>query len=283
MTSEAKDAQALKPGCKMHFQSVYASDMDCKMCGRGEGEVCPEYAATIPPPAAAIVKNDLVARLLDWAKWLDRDVGGTDFHEAAFAISSLTDQVEARTVDAYTYKQAMKAYFSRAIAAEMAGSRLTEQVEGLRNHVKILQEKIDPDEHCACGYDAGTDVCLHHSPIVHRLTAENEKLTMERDALLQGVRDADAIKEAIVTRLRAENETLREALEPSEETKYAYIGKFTIAVERIVNEDEEPIDGADVPDPYDHIQVPWTTIKQIMAAIRARATLSNTSQPRRLK
>lgn len=65
---------------------------------------------------------------------------------------------------------------------------------------------------------------------------------------------------------------LEGALTPSAATKAAYIGEFTIAVERIVNEDEEPVDdGADAPDPYDHIQVPWTTIKQIMAAIRAFA------------
>lgn len=57
---------------------------------------------------------------------------------------------------------------------------LAEQVEELRNHVEVLQAKIDPDEHCVCGYDAGTAVCLRHSPIVHRLRAENEKM---REAL----------------------------------------------------------------------------------------------------
>ncbi len=72
--------------------------------------------------------------------------------------------------------------------------------------------------------------------------------------------------------LRKRVDELEGALKPSAATKAAYIGEFTIAVERIVNEDEEPVDdGADAPDPYDHIQVPWTTIKQIMAAIRAYA------------
>lgn len=64
-----------------------------------------------------------------------------------------------------------------------------------------------------------------------------------------------------------------EALTPSAGTKAEYIGEFTIAVERFLNEDDEPDDGGAV-DPYDHIQVPWTTIKQIMAAIRARAEAS---------
>lgn len=71
-----------------------------------------------------------------------------------------------------------------------------------------------------------------------------------------------------------------EALTPSAETKAAYIGEFTIAVERIVNEDLEPEDESDAaPDPYEHIMVPWTTIKEIMAAIRARAMLSASPVP----
>lgn len=70
----------------------------------------------------------------------------------------------------------------------------------------------------------------------------------------------------------AELEKVREALTPSGGTKAAYMGEFHIAVERIVNEDGEPEDDAEgAPDPYDHIQVPWTTVKEIMAAIRARA------------
>lgn len=72
--------------------------------------------------------------------------------------------------------------------------------------------------------------------------------------------------------IEAENARLKEALTPSGDTKAYYSGEFTIAVERDVNEDYEPEDDGKV-DPYQHIMVPWTTIKQIMAAIRARAAL----------
>lgn len=60
-----------------------------------------------------------------------------------------------------------------------------------------------------------------------------------------------------------EVERLREALTPSTETKAAYIGEFTFDV--FAGLDEE---GNDI---YEPVTVPWTTVKQIMAAIQARA------------
>lgn len=59
-----------------------------------------------------------------------------------------------------------------------------------------------------------------------------------------------------------EMERLREALTPSGETKAAYVGEFTIKV--VVGDD----DGEDI---HEYYTVPWTTIKEIMAAIRERA------------
>lgn len=70
--------------------------------------------------------------------------------------------------------------------------------------------------------------------------------------------------------LQARVRDLEEALTPSIHTKGSYSGEFTIAVERIVDEDDEVVDGG-ASDPYEHIMVPWTTIKEIMAAIRKRA------------
>lgn len=58
-----------------------------------------------------------------------------------------------------------------------------------------------------------------------------------------------------IAALEAENATKDEALTPSEDTKANYIGEFSFSAP-----------GGDV------VQVPWTTIKQIMAVIRARAT-----------
>lgn len=93
------------------------------------------------------------------------------------------------------------------------------------------------------------------------------------DALNRFIVENNALKAdsaAAISSLVEERGKLAEALTPSGGTKAAYIGEFTIAVERSVNEDEEADDEGDS-DPYDHISVPWTTIKQIMAAIRSRA------------
>ena len=65
----------------------------------------------------------------------------------------------------------------------------------------------------------------------------------------------------------AEIERLRAALTPSVETKAAYMGEFTIPWP---DHDE---DGNEV---TRRVNVPWTTIKEIMAAIRAYAVLSAT-------
>lgn len=54
---------------------------------------------------------------------------------------------------------------------------------------------------------------------------------------------------------------LREALKPSAETKAAYSGEFTFSIS---DHDEDGNEVGRI------VPVPWDTIKQIMAAIRAR-------------
>lgn len=66
--------------------------------------------------------------------------------------------------------------------------------------------------------------------------------------------------------LSAEREGLIEALTPSGETKAAYIGEFKFKTCVGFDEDSHDI--------MAEITVPWTTIKEIMAAIAARAALS---------
>lgn len=69
---------------------------------------------------------------------------------------------------------------------------------------------------------------------------------------------------------QAENERLREALEPSGETKAEYIGDFSVRFPMFDDNGEE----------YTHsINVPWTTIKEIMCAIRQRAALAGGDGP----
>jgi hypothetical protein len=68
-----------------------------------------------------------------------------------------------------------------------------------------------------------------------------------------------------IAALRSEVEGLREALTPSGETKGAYIGEFKFSVHAYDEDGEEKW--------WDEI-IPWTTIKEIMAAISKRAVLA---------
>lgn len=68
-----------------------------------------------------------------------------------------------------------------------------------------------------------------------------------------------------VDELRERLRSLHNALTPSAETKAAYIGEFSFIREGM---------GADDNYVAERIDVPWTTIKEIMAAILGRAALS---------
>ena len=82
--------------------------------------------------------------------------------------------------------------------------------------------------------------------------------------------DLDEIANVSVERLRraesaeAERDRLREALAPSGATNAAYLGEFHFSQTMIGD------DGNDV---IVKTYVPWTTVKEIMAAILARAAL----------
>lgn len=80
------------------------------------------------------------------------------------------------------------------------------------------------------------------------------------------------IQPAILARAltaEAKLKAARQALEPSAETKAAYIGEFQFTVTTTaVDECDEPYEVQQT------VTVPWTTIKEIMAAIRARAALN---------
>ena len=71
----------------------------------------------------------------------------------------------------------------------------------------------------------------------------------------QMARDKDAMIEQL--------EAMREALEPSGDTKAAYMGEFVFSLPETDEDGEEHMR---------RTYVPWTTIKEIMAAIHARAT-----------
>lgn len=87
-------------------------------------------------------------------------------------------------------------------------------------------------------------------------------------ALLAEAAAALAAAEAERDALRAALERTREALTPSSVTKGAYMGEFRFWVPVMDEEGEE----AEL-----FIDTPWDTIKQIMAAISARAALGGNS------
>ena len=72
---------------------------------------------------------------------------------------------------------------------------------------------------------------------------------------------APAIAQALLD-AQAENERLRAALTPSAETKAAYMGEFSVPLPDVDEDGNEVMRRANVP---------WVTIKEIMAAISRRA------------
>ena len=75
-----------------------------------------------------------------------------------------------------------------------------------------------------------------------------------------------------IAAMEAREKALREALEPRGDTKAAYMGEFSFTIEDY-RENEEGEDEL-----YSRkVYVPWTTIKEIMAAILARAAPKGTT------
>ena len=71
-----------------------------------------------------------------------------------------------------------------------------------------------------------------------------------------------------IAEIKAENERLKSALEPSDETKKAYMSEFKMPV--VFWEEDE---SGHVQDVVRDQNVPWVTIKEIMQAIRQKAGL----------
>jgi hypothetical protein len=86
---------------------------------------------------------------------------------------------------------------------------------------------------------------------------------------LQSTRAELEIVKAEWDRLRIKNEKMRAALIPSAETKAAYIDEFHFDISDTDEDGDEIIC---------QIYVPWTTIKEIMAAIYTRATLATPTE-----
>lgn len=115
---------------------------------------------------------------------------------------------------------------------------------------------------------AGTralQVDQRHELAANRFYSDNPIITrLYPDKLASAFARFDAARDTEDTATIA---ALREALAPSGDTKAAYMGEFYV---RLPDWDD---DGNEV---VREINVPWTTIKEIMAAIFARAALART-------
>lgn len=76
-----------------------------------------------------------------------------------------------------------------------------DQAKALREHVELLQQKIDPETSCACAYDAPDDVCAVHSPHVARLREERDAHKADAQRLLasqaEAVAERDGLREML--------------------------------------------------------------------------------------
>jgi hypothetical protein len=103
-----------------------------------------------------------------------------------------------------------------------------------------------------------------HPTAILALLAERERLEASARYAMRLATRVDKL-EAALRKSEERGGKLEKALTPSAETKAAYIGEFGF------NRTYVGEDGNDV---VENQAVPWTTIKKIMAAIRARATLT---------
>ena len=119
-------------------------------------------------------------------------------------------------------QRAVREGYEAEIAALKAALAVAE------NHIEELQEKCYPDTHCACSYDNAGDVCMKHSPTVHRLRAENERLKAEVERLMRisktALFDLAEVEEKIdaeITALNAEVERLTKIIQDLEDPHQA--------------------------------------------------------------
>lgn len=139
------------------------------------------------------------------------------------------------------------------LVARIPGMRWTELAE----QIDELLDAAEENAKLRAQWDASID----------RLGAcaiERDALRAEVAKLQLSASDVEFYGNEQVKALRAENERLREALTPSGATKAAYHGEFGF---ELLARDGEGVDC--------HM-VPWTTIKEIMAAISKRADLRPT-------
>lgn len=136
--------------------------------------------------------------------------------------------------------------------------------------IERLLTDADEIEACGGGNEAAT---------MREAAAALYLLRNERDNARDGAHEAETRARALEVRLATaerERDALIEALTASGDTKAAYIGEFKFDVAIWDHEAGEDGDGAEI---MQRTFVPWTTVKEIMAAIRARALITKDQSP----
>lgn len=120
-------------------------------------------------------------------------------------------------------------------------------------------------------YGAAQDILSDVNDTITTLRAEVERL--QKLAVVSGAlsllrcqMDKVVAATARAEKAEAALTKVREALTPSTNTKAAFMGEFSI---------QFPETGEDGEEYTRKINVPWTTIKEIMAAVRALASLTS--------
>jgi hypothetical protein len=105
-----------------------------------------------------------------------------------------------------------------------------------------------------------------HANIGHFADFDEAKAAAQADYAASIISALDPSMASELLALRERERVLVEALTPSGDTKAAYIGEFSFTVTALeIDESGEPVEC------QRSVTVPWTTVKEIMAAILARA------------
>lgn len=218
---------------------------------------------------------------------------------AALAAAVPADLAEAGKVQAYVVDElerhdARKTGWVKADDYHTLLALATAQAAGIERHEKViaaLAAAVPADLAEAAGYllptlqkgpeyvyrfvDTDNRAADLITALLARIAAQEAQMresAMQELASLGQAQEAYEAQKAAETALAAERAKvakLVEALTPSGETKAAYMGEFSIPF---------PTVDADGNEVMLRPNVPWTTIKETMAAIRARAAITEVGQ-----
>jgi len=206
---------------------------------------------TTPTPSAL----DALAAELRSLAGCDARAGaplGKAMEEAADLIESLSDRLAASERMTQSAQRVIDRLEAENTAAEAA----------LKGAVDALEPT---EEEFAIAIAAARTRARSASHEETQQRAASDYVRLEEACNLMG-RITDRERDARATAAEAALQRAVEALTPSAETKAAYSGEFRFPV---IDHDE---DGNEL---TGHMIVPWTTIKEIMAAIRARGIAQN--------